>query len=266
MKCDYCGSIFQKLPEEGVCPNCGGIFPTAEERKAKLKFPDPPLGIYKDAAGYLEVGPESVTFYRKQFIKAYKRTIPYDQIVTVGFQPGKPWDSGHLCVREWQARNVPVLTDPSKIWDKTTVYFRESYNEDFRKVYLFLKQCAEMVNNTLDDTVYVPISEVLGKYTGSYGFMELRQDGILFYKTVLKSCPTERWIPYSEIAEVAYFETKGNWGGGLSVRGQNDAKDLADALHDALTDDTSIDFTESSNDQMRKVYSFLVDQIKENSI
>lgn len=150
MKCEYCDSIIRDVPDNGVCPNCGGMLATEENQQNKppevkmekkvRSLPAPPVGRYKDAAGYLEIGEDSITFCRQHFIKAHKRTISYDDIYDVAYGPGVILNSGFLCVREWKDRNIPMPTcSADAVFDETAVYFVKSKNEMFRKLYEYLK-------------------------------------------------------------------------------------------------------------------------------
>lgn len=138
MICLYCNSRVSPVPDNGVCPHCGCVLD-------KPKFPDPPIGKYKDAAGYVEIGEKNVTFCRKHFFKAHKKAVPYSEIYAVAYQPGKPFESGYLCIRQWQDRHLPMPAEVQDvIWDPTGVYFAQHRNAQFHKVYIFLRQCADI--------------------------------------------------------------------------------------------------------------------------
>lgn len=272
MICPYCESLIRKMPDSGTCPNCGaplGAYRSSyrAEGQAALSFPEPPVGIYKDVAGYLEVSKDSVTFYRNQWPLAAKtrRTIPLREIFAVSFEQGASFRSGFLCVRQWQDRHLPLAASGAEaVLDETSVYFRQSKNAEFHRVYVFLQQCAEIVKQAHLDLCDGEAGSLLGKYTGYYGYMELGADAVTICKKLPLSLPSERVIPYAEIAEVAFREAKGQHDGGLSIRGRNNGKILTTALSDALIDDTSIDFSERSNDKMRRVYDFLMGHVKNN--
>ena len=273
MICPYCDSLIRDMPDNNVCPQCGaplGIYrDTGNGSRAKghaLKFPDPPIGVYKDVAGYLEIGKDSVTFSRRPWFKEHKRTIPFSEIFAVAYEAGKPFNSGFLCVREWQDRKLPVpVIAYEVVEDETSVYFKMSDNEKFWHVYNFLKQCADINNAANKDWRRIAEGTVFGKYEGFYGYMELGHDAVTVYKKLLLSAPTVRKIPYDEIGEVAFHEAKGSTRGGLSIRAREDRKELKIALREALVDDTSIDFTISGNEQMYQVYLYLMEHVRENT-
>ena len=164
MICPYCDSLIRDLSDNRVCPYCGaalGMYCKPEvsnqkndqqelsPRKIEVSFPDPPIGTYKDAAGYLEIGKNSVTFYRKQFFKGSKRTIQFQDIYAVSYKPGVTLNSGFLCVREWKDRNIPLAQKSADVpFDETSVYFRKSKNAMFEQVYNFLKQCEMLIRST----------------------------------------------------------------------------------------------------------------------
>ena len=164
MQCPYCDSIIRELPDNRTCPQCGAALAAyckaehideqnirceaANKPAISISFPDPPVGKYKDAAGYLEVGEGSITFYRKHFARANARTIRFEDIFAVSYKPGVTLNSGFLCVREWKDRNIPLVqSSADAVFDETSVYFAKSKNEMFQQVYAFLKQCEEMVHS-----------------------------------------------------------------------------------------------------------------------
>lgn len=258
MICPYCDSRISVLPDDRVCPHCGGPLGSAGGRK--LQFPEPPLGIYRDAAGYVEIGRDGVTFYRKHFFRAYKRTVPYSEIYAVAYKPGKRFDAGFLCVRPWQDRHLPMPTRTQEVvWDATAVYFKEPKNEQYHAVYMFLRLCADIANGGETE------SSLYGRYPGFYGYMELDAQTLTVYKDTRLMPATKRMIAYDEIAEVAFCEAKGSGRGGLSIRQRGDDKDIAQALRNAVTDDTSIEFTVSANDRMREIYARLAEYADENN-
>ncbi len=165
MICPYCDSLIRELPDNRTCPQCGAPLAasfteeqknqnyahTAKEKESTLDicFPEPPVGVYKDVAGYLELTEDSVVFLRRQFIRGHKRVIPYSDIYAVTYQPGVTLNCGFLCVREWKDRNIPLpsVTAEAAV-DETAVYFVKAKNERFRHVYAFLKECADIVSLT----------------------------------------------------------------------------------------------------------------------
>ena len=164
MVCPYCDSVIRDLPDNHICPHCGAslaLYSKIEckgQQKSQLQstsrrvrgitFPNPPVGRYKDAAGYLEVGEDGITFYRKQFIRESKRTIRFGDIYAVSYKPGVTLNSGFLCVREWKDRNIPLVHASSDaVFDETSVYFVKSKNGIFEQIYMFLKQCEELVHS-----------------------------------------------------------------------------------------------------------------------
>ena len=94
MICSYCDSLFQKLPEGGICPNCNA--PLAEAVKPKL--PKPPIGVYKQGFGFMELQEQGVRFYESYRGDIIDRYIPYEEIYAVNFVPARKL-LGFLSVR-----------------------------------------------------------------------------------------------------------------------------------------------------------------------
>ncbi len=259
MICSYCDSRVSPVPDNGVCPHCGGVLD-------KPKFPDPPIGKYKDAAGYIEIGEKSVTFCRKHFFKAHKKTVPYSEIYAVAYQPGKPFDSGYLCIRQWQDRHLPMPAGARDvIWDPTGVYFTQHRNAQFHKVYMFLRQCADIACRA-NASWQRDENTLCGRYPVFYGYMEFGPKSLTVHKESKLLPKTERTIAYDEIAQVAFLEGKGSQRGGLSIRVRNENKDLDRALRNAVIDDASIDFLAFFNDKMREIYQQLTAHAEQNKI
>jgi len=266
--CPYCDSLIRELPDNRTCPQCGAPLGSCIEGmrkpKKKLVFPEAPVGVYKDAAGYLKIEKDSITFYRNQWpaVSAKMRTIPLDEIVAVSFGKARPFCAGFLCVREWQDRHFPLATKSREIvFDETSVYFRPKDNEKFLKVYQFLRSCADVVNASR----YTELNtSLLGKYKGFYGYMELGEHAVSFFKNVPFKDPMECVIPYDEIAEVKIQQAMGTKRGGLSIRKRDESKMLDVVLGNAIVDDSSIDFEENQNQKMLEVYAFLTDHVRSN--
>ena len=166
MICPYCDSLIRELPNNRICPQCGAPLAasfveeqknqncahTAKENEStpKICFPEPPVGVYKDAAGYLELTEDSMVFLRRHFIKEHKRIIPYSDIYAVTYESGATLNCGFLCVREWKDRNIPLVkSSTDAVYDETSVYFGKAKNRMFHNVYEFLKQCAELCGKKL---------------------------------------------------------------------------------------------------------------------
>jgi hypothetical protein len=147
MRCEYCDSVIKTVPDNGICPNCGGVLPKNAEHSGKgILFPEPPVGVYKEPNGYLEIGNNSITFHRHPWPVAPKteRTILFEEICTVSFEYPKPFSSGTMCVRGWQDRYLPLARGTDAVTDPTAVYFGDAKTNTFRRLYEFLKQCADL--------------------------------------------------------------------------------------------------------------------------
>ena len=144
MKCPYCDSRVSPVPDNRVCPHCGG---TLGDRR-KPKFPDPPLGVYKGVSGYMEIREESVFFFKKfAFGETLQCEIPYEELIGVFMDSPSIFFAGFLCVRSWEKRHVPF----SQKWmesvnDEAAVGFHYEDKKKYTRAYEFLKQCAEIAN------------------------------------------------------------------------------------------------------------------------
>lgn len=270
MKCEYCDSYLAAIPVGGVCPNCGGVLSETDwdaEKKLTLSFPEPPVGIYKDAAGYLEIRTDSVTFCReRQILGNSVVTIPFDELYRVSFGNPQPWSAGFLCVRSWQDRHTPLAEQgKDAVTDETSVYFREEKTEMFFRVYSFLWQCAEIVRAAYPQRHENSDWFLRGKYRTTFGYMELGAEGVTFYDDAPLSSPKQRTISYSQIAEVGYRKAVGEKSGRLTVREKTDPKDLEKVLQSWLWDSTSVDFDKHSNKDMHKVYEILMAYVRCNN-
>ena len=152
MICPYCDRVLADAQELSNCPHCGGNLPACQDPEelrrtvAKtLTFPDPPIGKYKDADGYLEIGADSLTIFSKPFFKGYTRTIQFHKIYAVSFEEGNAIRGGFLCIREWKDRYTPLKTNVlDAASDETSLCFRQEWNKAYRTVYLFLKKVADI--------------------------------------------------------------------------------------------------------------------------
>lgn len=265
MICPYCDNEYRIAAAPQVCSHCGAQLPSYDEilerrhiNGRNLTFPEAPIGIYKDAAGYLEIGRDSVTLFRRHFVKGHKRVIPFCEIYSVSYGTGAPMHSGFLCVREWKDRNLPLATDSlAVITDETSVYFHHSKNDEFRRVYEFLKECTEIVHAANPDWTKDGLLPLMGKYRGFYGYMELGLDSVTFCKKNLFAKRTVRIVPYSEIYDVTLKEAKGSNTGGILVRERKDRTVPTRGSDYAAVEETGIDFDRWYNERMRQVYEFL---------
>jgi len=95
----------------------------------------------------LEIGKESVTIYKNHIFKKYTTTIPYHEISAVTFGDGQLDVAGFLCVRSTRNSTVaPVTHAGAAFRDGAAIYFPALRSEEFFPVYVFLKQCADIVN------------------------------------------------------------------------------------------------------------------------
>ena len=154
MICPYCDSLLKEAPESGTCPNCGA--PLSREvrqaqEKQKLIFPEPPLGIYENQLGHhIELTKEAIVFRTRSKLSGpltQIKGVPYSKLVKVMIRPGGILKAGYLSVLGEEDKYKLL---PQRVWDAAdddaTITFNRSYYQKFYKVYLFLKQCVDIVN------------------------------------------------------------------------------------------------------------------------
>ena len=143
MFCPYCDSLIRELPDSGTCPRCGGALSDAQKTKITTDVDslEPPVGVYKQTFGYMEIDNTSVRFYEKFWVsEVVDRRILFSDITKVLYHPGRGFKSGFLSVRSKENQNEPwPKTEYAAMGDKTTVTFIEAQNETFKKVYDYLK-------------------------------------------------------------------------------------------------------------------------------
>ena len=178
MFCPDCG---RECKEANFCPDCGRALPTPEVKKIfcpdcgrncegfafcpdcgrslrakkKLNFPQPPIGRYNGEDGEaLVITEEAVVFYKhNKYLPVILadtitevQAIPFNEIYAVYYRPLHKWNPGILSVRSVQNKLQPVATEMSVArYDNTSIHFVRAKN-NFKDVYLFLKQCADIVN------------------------------------------------------------------------------------------------------------------------
>ena len=144
MFCPYCDSLIRELPDNYTCPRCGGILLDVQ-KPADFNLLAPPIGVYKQTFGYMEIDKTSVRFYYKFWVgDVVDRRIPFSHIVNVIYQPGRGFKSGFLSVRSKENQNEPWPKNSfDAASDRTSVIFIDTENDAYKKVYYFLKQWAD---------------------------------------------------------------------------------------------------------------------------
>lgn len=104
-----------------------------------------------------------------------------------------------------------------------------------------------------------------GKYEGTLGYVELRDNDLLLHKKVFFKT-LETIIPYGDIAAAAYKKAEGLGSGYLAVRSRQDRfLPLADAFN-AASDKTALTFGSMGNAPMLQVYRCLQAFAEQNCI
>lgn len=152
MICPYCDSLIRTLPDSRTCPQCGAPLGSCIEEtrkpKQKLVFPDPPIGIYRCGDVYMQFGENSVRI-RKEYPNPMKtdRVIPFHEIVAVKYTAGESFKPGMLSIRDKGNMYVPFPSSfKESMKDSGTVVVHKRDNDEYYRIYLFLKQCADIVN------------------------------------------------------------------------------------------------------------------------
>ena len=142
MKCDYCGSIFQKLPEEGVCPNCGAAF------EGKVVYPKPPIGVHKFDGCSIEITEEAAIVRHDAFLGdcAHENIIPFEELLVVEFRPATCIFYGNLQLRNLESIHKFIAQGSSNrpSNDYLWINFPNYRNDEFERIYKFLNACAEI--------------------------------------------------------------------------------------------------------------------------
>ena len=157
MKCEYCDSEVRIVPDNGICPNCGGVMPGTVRQTIPLKqdskplFPHPPFEIVRNHVAYLE---EGYLKFDKSSVRLVTRLpkvpkkdiiIPYHELFDVSYVPASKHFIGFLCVRIIADRHIPL---PQTRWKKkltdTMIWFTQKDNDDFYRAFVFLKEIARI--------------------------------------------------------------------------------------------------------------------------
>ena len=144
MFCPNCG---KDCGDAKFCSECGQDLRSANEVAAMdSKIPEPPVGIYENHdRDYVEMDATSITFCRNPLLgKTTKRTIRYDQIEAVSFaQAVKLRWGGFLSIQKRGGSSKPKSTVQDAVADETSITFSWKQNDDFLKVFDFLKVYAD---------------------------------------------------------------------------------------------------------------------------
>ena len=161
MFCPNCG---HDCGEFKFCPECGTQLRFLEsnntDQKKELVFPEPPIGVYRSGDNYIQIDQQSLKIYRRVPYRGgmdlvvdrrpIQRVIKYSEIAAVSFIAPKNLKAGLLSIRDKSDRYTPLPTGETRhqeyFYDSGTVFFAKVYSEKFYRVYLFLKQWAEIFN------------------------------------------------------------------------------------------------------------------------
>lgn len=148
MPCPHCGGV--EL-DGNKCAFCGALLLAPETRKVRPQYPEPPVGKWWFGwrNGYLELTDKYIRICKSIPERHTDHIIPFDEIYSVMFNPGKWYYQGDLCVRTWQNRYTPFPeTTHEQVHDELCAYVPSEANKEIHQVFLFLSRCAE-INRTV---------------------------------------------------------------------------------------------------------------------
>ena len=153
MVCEYCGRQFAQLPEKGICPGCGAVVEEAQG----LKFPKPPIGVYKNMWGCsIEIMEDAFVIHNEMFKgDIQERTIPYTRLYKVYFGRNGKRRAGWISVQAWEDRYDRIADTfwrASGNTSASTIMFDPIRVDDFKMVSDFLQKCAEIANAAREKT------------------------------------------------------------------------------------------------------------------
>ena len=145
---NFCSSCGQDLRSVVIGNSEPGLEPekkTESQETVAVEYPNPPIGRYNNHDhDYVEIKKDSLVIYKKNLLqKPTLHEILYSEIRCVthgdlGFL------GGFLSIRDIKNQSPPLLTDRNAYADETSLLFSRYQSADFRKVYEFLKACADL--------------------------------------------------------------------------------------------------------------------------
>lgn len=268
MFCPCCGGKYRVTQESQTCQNCGVKLPSYDallkQRRTNSKnvvFPEPPMGNYKGGSETLLIQKDGVAFLKKNKI------VPFYEIYDVSYYAGEMSQQGFLCIREWEERNIPLITESVELLrDDSAIGFWLTDAEKFYSVYTFLKQCADRNHAANPGWREDGLLPIIGTYKDFYGSMEIGLDAVRFSKKVLFQKRTEHVILYKDVGKVVFEKATEKKTGGIWVRALQNRNIPIRKLNYASTDVTALDFSPSYNERMEQVYQFLQSCAHENEV
>ena len=145
MFCVNCGN---DCADVNFCPNCGQKI-IAKDRIAPISISKPPIGRYKGNDGYVELSFHTLTIHKELPSQTTEKLISFKDVKDVRYQRAKAERSGFLAIRE-MTDSLPVSeTEWDAVVDETALTFNEHKNEQFLKLFIFLYQCKEIVQEKI---------------------------------------------------------------------------------------------------------------------
>jgi hypothetical protein len=109
-----------------------------------IRFPEPPVGVYKGKNGMLEITEDAVCFVSGDASGPQIYRIPYKDLVEVAVKEATWWRYSTLRVCCWQNRRMRFMKNS---WNaEMSMVFNHISKEAFRRVCEFLKACAGIAN------------------------------------------------------------------------------------------------------------------------
>ena len=253
------------------CPDCG------EGSVDARKYPYPPMIVKRVRYGYLGLGEYGVRIFSKSPKMPIKEIFtPYFEIFDVSFVPAAKRLMGFLCVRNVNEQHIPLPrasleSSPSD----SIIWFETKDNDDFLKVYEFLKQCAIINRNvnsmheanqihcgakTREGTAVLvpPFTEKRIGSSLTTSILKFETDALWLSVKNPKVPRRELYVSYNEVFDATFVSATIWMKGFLCIREwQNRHIPLPNSHWEKKITDTIIFFERRDNDTFYRAYEFI---------
>ena len=158
----FCPDCGRNCEGFAFCPDCGRQLHLPREKSPckKTVLPKPPVGVYRERHNYILLDKQSLKIHRTisdyddslffNYKRPVERVIKYDEIIGAYFIEPKGFRLGRLIVRDKKDQYNPLPPPKARyrelLYDGRVVLFSRVNSRMFYNVYLYLKQCADIVN------------------------------------------------------------------------------------------------------------------------
>ena len=251
MFCPNCG---KDCGEFKFCPDCGTkLSGNSGKTSKKLVFPEPPIGVYRFGDDYIQFGEYGIKICKKDLTYGTLIwSVPYEKIAVVTYTEEKNLLAGYICIRSKLNKHVPSpIKYLEAVSDKGCVIVPKRKKEIFYRLYLFLKECADIVKaaetecgeeqeenhgKALENELILPDS-MIGTYYFEFGYIKLEKYGLIIHKKYYRQAAKDYCIAYDEVAAVAYVAEKKLTPAFICVRSKQDEHVPCPATFDLATYD-----------------------------